>query len=157
LKDRERVHPGHHWTLDTLRVYLTQMIRMERRVSYTRFKSMDRAGKLLSADIARRLDALNHAREQADALQRTYLPREVHDKTNEEWVKWRASVETGLSIRLPREVYEKSLDEWYKWRQSVDVVMARSAERRAVIASIVIGSLSLIGVLINTIVRLWGK
>jgi hypothetical protein len=145
------------WTLDTLRAYLMQTIKMERRVAFSRFRSMDRAAKLLADDIARRLAALNHAREQADSLQRTYLPREVHDKTSEEWVKWRQSVEAGLAVRLPREVFEKTLEEWTKWRSTVDVVMARTAERRAVIAAIVVGSLSFIGMVINTLARLWGK
>lgn len=119
--------PG--WTIDTLRDSLVDSIAAERRVLEQRLEGMDKAQSLLAIELARRLEVLNHAHERAVEVQHTYLPRELFDK---------------------------SIEELAAWRSAVDKSLAQSAERKAVIAALLVAALSLVGVVINTVLRITG-
>ena len=60
------------WTVDTLKELLEQ-----------RFEAERRALDIQSAELARRLDILNHAHMEAVRVQNTYVPREMFEQYRE--------------------------------------------------------------------------
>ena len=69
------------WTLETLKELMEQ-----------RFEAERRALEIQSTELARRLDILNHAHEEAVRVQNTYVPREVFEQ-------YRAATSSALSLR----------------------------------------------------------
>jgi hypothetical protein len=121
-----------------------------------RMDALDKAEAVRAAETARRLEALNHSHERDEQAQRSYLPREVFEKTAQDTVLWRESVNKALGLCLRQDVFNTTLAEWQKWRNEVDQNRAEAAGRRAVIAAIVVGGVSFIGMIINTVARLHG-
>lgn len=67
-----------------------------------RFELADRASQVEHIEMLRRLDALNHAREEARQKEANFVNREVYDSQTKEHSKWRDEVNAALAARQGR-------------------------------------------------------
>jgi len=69
-----------------LREHLDQIIRIkfkaQEQAVEQRFNAHDKALELAAGELGRRLEILNHAHQQAMEVQRTFVPRELHETTH---------------------------------------------------------------------------
>lgn len=120
----------------------------------TLLRAEDKASVLYREEVDKRLDALNHSQDRADRVQAAYVPREVYEKRA-------ASVDEKVALCLPRAVFDVAQEhaqeerkEYQGWMNRVNETMARMAERRAVLLSIVSAMLALAGTIVSIAIQL---
>lgn len=86
--------------LHTLHRMFDERTRYEREILESRSQALDEALKIASAEIARRLEELNHAHANAIQNWRQSLPREVFEATVAEWSRWRDTVNTHMTLMV---------------------------------------------------------
>lgn len=110
------VHPGESDKQVSLREFeqrifsleqqINDRMRSQRELVETRSNALQKALDLQASEIERRLQELNHAKQDAIINWRMSLPREVFETTVAEWHKWRELVSTQLITlqKVPGEI-----------------------------------------------------
>jgi hypothetical protein len=137
----------------SLREYMECQYETLKKLMEERLRGMDKAQESYAAEMARRLEMLNHAQEYITTLQNTFTPRELYDRKHAEIEK---ELDSIRHIILPREVFDRTLEEWSKWRTDVNASIVRAAERKAVMAALLMSGLTLLGVITTTVLRVTG-
>lgn len=143
----------------------TRIIEVEKRLALmhesevkrieTMLKSEEKAWDLFRGEVGQRLDSLNHSQEKIEHIQQTYVPREVYEKRT-------MAVDEKVSACLPRGVFDlaqqhemEDKKEMQGFQNRVNEALARMAERRTVLASVLVSGLALIGTLVSVLVQLF--
>lgn len=75
---------------------IIQELLVEVAVLNIKVEERDKALKVQASEYERRLDDLNHAHAEAQRVLNTYLPREIHEKSQTEFRLWQTSVDKEM-------------------------------------------------------------